>query len=159
MLPLTGSSARMNVHKRRCFSGETRMAATRKNGSIFFLPLALLACSGGGTIGDRGPDGRPGSTTGTTGAGGSGPITMTPDGGPGAPTSFATSRALRLSNAQWENTVQDLFRLSQPLGLSSAFVADPQIGTFDTYGGVLVVDANRFVDYQTAAETVAKTVA
>ena len=66
---------------------------------------------------------------------------------------------MRLSNAQWENTVQDLFRLPAPLGLSASFVADPLIGAFDTYGGVLVVDANRFQDYQTAAETVAQKVA
>src|SRR5262249_30410472 len=118
----------------------------------------LFACSGVGSIGDRGSGGQPGSTTGTTGAGGSGP-SMMPDGGGPMTTGLAASRALRLSNTQWESTIQDLFHLSQPLGLSNAFVADPQIGSFDTYGGVLVVDANRFEDYQTAAEAVAKTVA
>jgi hypothetical protein len=63
---------------------------------------------------------------------------------------------MRLSNVQWENTIQDLFRLSAPLGLSAAFVSDPAIGAFDTYGATLVVDSNRFTDYQTAAEAVAK---
>jgi len=79
---------------------------------------------------------------------------------PGAPGSLsATSRAMRLSNAQWEATIQDLFRLPAPLGLSSSFVADPGLGAFDTYGGQLLVDSNRWQDYETAAEAVAKQVA
>ncbi len=77
--------------------------------------------------------------------------------GPG--TVPATSRAIRLSNSQWEATVQALFRLPAPLGLSSSFVADPSLGAFDTYGGQLLVDANRWQDYQTAAETLAKKLA
>jgi hypothetical protein len=123
------------------------------------LAALLVACSGGGTIGNPGPGDRPGSTTGAGGAGGSGGGTMMPDAATGMPTGPVTSRAMRLSNAQWERTVQDLFRLSQPLGLSASFVSDPQIGAFDTYGGALVVDSNRFSDYQAAAETVAKKVA
>src|SRR5258708_39614805 len=79
------------------------------------LPLFVAACSGGigsapGTTGS-GPTGGPGPTTGTTGAGGSGPGTMA-DGGPGMPPGpgslAASSRAMRLSNVQWERTVQDL---------------------------------------------------
>ncbi|HEV3025539.1 MAG TPA: DUF1592 domain-containing protein, partial [Pirellulales bacterium] len=98
-----------------------------------------------------------GGSAATSGAGtgpGSGTVTAT---GPNSP--VQTSRAMRLSNAQWENTIQDLFRLAAPLGLSAAFVTDPSIGAFDTYGATFVVDANRFTDYQTAAEAAAKTVA
>jgi hypothetical protein len=111
--------------------------------------LGLIACGDGGSRPDdaHGAGGGPG-TAGTM-----------PDAGAGMPMGPATSRAMRLSNAQWESTVQALFRLSQPLGVAASFVSDPQVGTFDTYGGALVVDSNRFEDYQTAAEIVAKRVA
>lgn len=125
------------------------------------VSLALLACNsvggGGAAPGGAGPGlGQAGPSAGSGGTT-QPPATMGMP--PAAGVLAPTSRAMRLSNAQWENTVQDLFRLPAPLGLSASFVADPLIGAFDTYGGVLVVDANRFQDYQTAAETVAQKVA
>jgi hypothetical protein len=55
--------------------------------------------------------------------------------------------------------VRDALRLDEALGLSSAFVAEPLRGTFDTNGSVLSVSADLFRDYQTAAEAVAARVA
>jgi hypothetical protein len=69
------------------------------------------------------------------------------------------SRMVRLNNQQWENTVQDLLHLPAPLGLSKAFVAAPLVTAFDTNGAVLTVDPNNRLDFQTAAEAVAKQVA
>src|SRR5258705_243489 len=49
---------------------------------------------------------------------------------PGEPASI-TDRFPRLSHAQWEATVQDLFHLPAPSGLSTTFQPDPQLGRFD----------------------------
>jgi hypothetical protein len=70
-----------------------------------------------------------------------------------------SSRMVRLTNQQWENTVTDLLRLAAPLGLSKSFVAAPLLTAFDTNGGVLAVDSNNREDFQTAAEAIAKQVA
>src|SRR5687767_10359127 len=48
-----------------------------------------------------------------------------------------TSRFVRLSHRQWENTVRDALYLPEALGLSRAFVAEPLRGTFDTNGSIL----------------------
>jgi len=98
--------------------------------------------TGGGTTG--------GVTTGT-GTGGPGPGFM----GPVVTKPSATSRFVRLNHEQWENTVRDILKLAAPLGLSSAFVAEPLRSTFDTNGTLLSVGADLWDDYQTAAETVA----
>ena len=87
-----------------------------------------------------------GGTTGGPGPGFMGPITTKPS---------ATSRFVRLNHEQWENTVRDVLKLAAPLGLSSAFVAEPLRSTFDTNGTLLSVGADLWDDYQTAAETVA----
>jgi Protein of unknown function (DUF1592)/Protein of unknown function (DUF1588)/Protein of unknown function (DUF1595)/Protein of unknown function (DUF1587)/Protein of unknown function (DUF1585) len=120
------------------------------------LPLLVAACTS--SVGSPGA-----ASGGSAAASGGGGGTTSVDPAAGAPSGpgalSATSRAMRLSNAQWEATIQDLFRLPAPLGLSSSFVADPSLGAFDTYGGQLLVDSNRWQDYQTAAETVAKQVA
>jgi hypothetical protein len=71
----------------------------------------------------------------------------------------ASSRFVRLSHRQWENSVRDALRLPSPLGLSSAFVAEPLRGTFDTNGSILSVSSDLFGDYQTAAEALANKVA
>jgi hypothetical protein len=71
----------------------------------------------------------------------------------------ASSRFVRLSHRQWENTVRDALRLSALPGLSSAFVAEPLRGTFDTNGSILSVSPDLFGDYQTAAEALAAKVA
>ncbi len=67
-----------------------------------------------------------------------------------------SSRFPRLSHAQWENTVQDLFFLDAPTGLSSAFAPDPLGGkSFDTNQSALAVTPTLWADYQNAAESIA----
>lgn len=67
-----------------------------------------------------------------------------------------SSRAPRLSHAQWENTVVDLFSLPSPTGLSTSFAPDPLGGkAFDNNEASLSVSSNLWADYQTAAEEVA----
>ncbi len=70
-----------------------------------------------------------------------------------------SSRFMRLNHPQWENTVRDALKLTAPLGLSKAFVAEPLRSTFDTNGTVLSVSADTFRDYQNAAESLARTFA
>jgi hypothetical protein len=115
----------------------------------------MMACSGAIS---GGPTGGPG-----TGGDGSNPPLppLPPDDlkGPIISNPVAGSRMVRLNNQQWENTVQDLLHLPAPLGLSRAFVAAPLVTAFDTNGSVLTVDANNRLDFQTAAEAVAKQVA
>src|SRR5262249_41242104 len=65
----------------------------------------------------------------------------------------------RLSHAQWETTVQDLFQLPAPTGLSESFQPDPPLGRFDNNIARLGVTAGLWRDYQRAAETVAEMVA
>lgn len=71
----------------------------------------------------------------------------------------ATTRFMRLNHKQWENTVRDALKLSAVTGLSNAFVAEPLRSSFDTNGAVLSVSADTFQDYQSAAESLANTVA
>jgi hypothetical protein len=70
-----------------------------------------------------------------------------------------SSRFIRLNHQEWENTVQDLLALDKPSGLSSGFVAEPVVGTFDNNGSLLRVSADLWSDYQRAAEALANTVA
>ncbi len=67
----------------------------------------------------------------------------------------AADRFPRLTHAQWENTVQDLFQLSEPSGLSAAFTPDPQLGRFDNNIARLSTSSGLWRDYQTAAEAIA----
>lgn len=69
--------------------------------------------------------------------------------------------AVRLTHAQWENTVRDLLRLPAAPGLSVSFVADPAppAGQFGRDGGSLVVTNALWQDYQRAAEALADLVA
>jgi len=78
----------------------------------------------------------------------------------GAPAALPqTSRYPRLSHVQWENTVQDLFFLPAPTGLSKLFIGDPISGGFDNNSEALKIGATLWTDYQRAAETVAELVA
>ncbi len=105
---------------------------------------ALAACTG--TIGDNpGPgsdnDDADGSCVGCTESG----IQI-----------VASSRFPRLSHAQWENTIVDLFDLAAPTGLSASFASDPLGGkSFDNNEASLSVSSTLWADYQTAAEEVA----
>lgn len=77
-------------------------------------------------------------------------------GGGGQVEHLITSRFPRLSHPQWENTVQDLFRLSEPPGLAQSFDADPPLGRFDNNTARLTMTAGLWQDYQRAAETMAE---
>ncbi len=62
----------------------------------------------------------------------------------------------RLSHAQWERTIQDLFHLDAPTGLSSSFTQDPLGGkAFDNNESSLQVTPGLWADYQRAAEEIA----
>jgi hypothetical protein len=67
-------------------------------------------------------------------------------------------RFARLTHAQWENTVQDLFRLPAPTGHSSLFQPDPPLGRFDNNIARLTVTASHWLGYQRAAELAAEDV-
>jgi hypothetical protein len=79
----------------------------------------------------------------------------TAGGGTEQVTHLVTIRFPRLSHPQWENTVQDLFRLPEPPGLATAFDADPPLGRFDNNTARLKMNAGLWQDYQRAAETMA----
>lgn len=117
---------------------------TRARGCLFaaaggLLIAAVPACSG--TLGD--PYG--------TGDGGSGTGVEDP-----ANEVAARLRFPRLSHAQWERTVADLFLLDAETGLSASFTPDPLGGkAFDNNESSLQVTPNLWADYQRAAEEVA----
>lgn len=68
--------------------------------------------------------------------------------------SGTSTRFPRLSHAQWENTVVDLFHLDGPTGLANAFAPDPS-SRFDTNTDLRKIGPTQWTDYQTAAETLA----
>lgn len=69
----------------------------------------------------------------------------------------ASTRAARLSHAEYENTLRDLLGQAQPLGITSTFVGDATSTTFTNNGGELLVTSDLWADYQRAAEDVART--
>jgi hypothetical protein len=146
------------------------------NARLLWLGIAVVSgVSCTGSIGEpderaqRGPGNSGPSTSGGAGSSGSTspgapwvPGMRPPPGtftGPIVSEPGPASRFVRLSHRQWENTVRDALRLAEPLGLSSAFVAEPLRGTFDTNGSILSVSPDLFRDYQTAAEAIAARVA
>jgi len=69
------------------------------------------------------------------------------------------SRFLRLTNSQWENSVHDILKLTQPTGQSEQFLhAVAGTTDFDNNERVVVVDNGNWADFQSAAEAVAATV-
>lgn len=66
-------------------------------------------------------------------------------------------RLYRLTHEQWENTVQDLFGLPEPTGLSELLRDDPQVGgfLFDNDATSLVVDEALWTGYRIAAGQIA----
>jgi len=67
----------------------------------------------------------------------------------------AADRFPRLTHAQWEATVQDLFHLPEPSGLPASFTPDPQLGRFDNNIARLTTSSGLWRDYQNAAEAIA----
>ena len=127
--------------------------------------LLLLggACTGaiGGASGGPGTDpGQPpgGMTVNPPGGGGSGGVYIPPPPAENAPTTgnFASapgpsSRFVRLSHRQWENTVVDLFKGTAPAGMSRDFLSEPIRSSFNNNGSVLDVSTALWQDYQDAA--------
>lgn len=70
------------------------------------------------------------------------------------------TRLFRLTHAQWENTVRDLFRRDAPLGLADAFRVDAKSGPyeFDNPATTLEVDGPLWAQYQAAAVAAAATI-
>ncbi|MEM7155821.1 MAG: DUF1592 domain-containing protein [Myxococcota bacterium] len=82
-----------------------------------------------------------------------------PDGlGPEEELPVPTTRFFRLTHVQWENTVQDLFDLDEPSGLSADFRADAREGgfLFDNNATSLEVDEALWSGYQRAAVDMAE---
>ena len=67
-----------------------------------------------------------------------------------------STRFPKLSNRQWENSVTDLLRLSQPSGLSEQLVAEPKDVAYASMAASLTVGGDGWARYQTAAETLAE---
>ena len=78
---------------------------------------------------------------------------------PGDPLPVASSAYPRLSHPQWENTVRNLFEMSEGPDLTGSFSSDPSGTThFDNDTTVLQVTPNHWQDYQRGAELVAQQV-
>jgi hypothetical protein len=92
-------------------------------------------------------------TAGASGVGGA------PDDSSGTPQIELTGspnyyRLVRLTNAQWAQSVQDILGLPEPSGLEASFQS-PVAGATDFTNNELVLDVNQrsWADFQTAAET------
>ena len=67
-------------------------------------------------------------------------------------------RFRRLTHAQWESTVRDLFRMDAAPGLASSFNSDPAIGELEEDVRRLSVTSGLWRDYQRGAEAIAEQV-
>jgi hypothetical protein len=75
--------------------------------------------------------------------------------GPIASAPGPSSRLLRLSHQQWDNTVRDLFRLTASPALSKQFINEGLRADFDNQGGDMEVSAQLWFDYNKAATALA----
>jgi hypothetical protein len=104
------------------------------------------------------------TNTATAGASGAAGATSSDDGG-AAPLGIELNgspqyyRVVRLTNAQWAQSVQDILGLSEPSGLEATF-QNPVAGTTDFTNNELLLDVNQrsWADFQAAAETLAEQV-
>jgi len=103
---------------------------------------------GSGGLGGAGDSGGMGGAAGTGGAAVELGISLN-----GSP---QYHRFIRLTNAQWARSVQDILNLPEPSGLESAFVSEVA-GTTDFTNNELVLDIDQrsWSDYQAASETLA----
>ena len=129
--------------------------------SSLLIGVAMLAgCTGnieGNGAATGGSAGLPSGAAGTTGAGAATGVVeqgnTSPDG-----VGWAT-RFPKLSNAQWEASVVDLFYLAEPTGLSQTFTPERADGGYDNQAAATqTVSGDAWVRYQQAAEEVAKRV-
>jgi hypothetical protein len=121
--------------------------------------------AGGGGGGNNPPGNNPPGTTppppGSTMVvppGGSQPVAIPPDQPADAPVAGAfasapgpSSRFVRLSHLQWENTVSDLFRATTRVGISRDFLSEPIRSSFNNNGSIVQVGSELWLDYQKAA--------
>lgn len=120
--------------------------------------------SGGTGSGGSKPGGTAGGSTGSGSggsmSGGSGGNTASGD-APGLLLDGAPvfSRYVRLTHAQWENSVRDLLQLSGLPGLSGTFTSDPPGSTFTNNERRLFMTSGLWSDYESAAEALSQQVA
>ena len=156
------------------FRSGPAVAPMRRLGMVTAVVGLLSACtgnigSGGNPGGDRpgvGQSGENGSMGGRPNGGGSSnggevvvpppPPENAPVTGPFASAPAPSSRLVRLSHQQWENTVTDLFGMDEPSGLSREFLSEPIRSTFDNNGSILQVTTDLWQDYQKAAEALGR---
>ncbi len=123
------------------------------------LLAPLAACtasvSGPNEGSGNGPNGGPMGNSGGPGIGSGG---STSSGGPGRismPGTPIYTRFLRLTNSQWENSVRDLLKLSEPTGQSQQFLhAVSGTTDFDNNERVVIVNNDNWSDFQLASEKV-----
>ena len=135
-------------------------------GFVGALASACLSAACSGDIDGRGGPGSgaigPGGGVAGSGApggaiGGAGPGGAIPGQGSAEERPAPTTRAARLTHAQWENSVRDLFHLAGDAAFSSLLRSDPvQSGfAFDNNSLTLEVDEALWSGYQRAAAEVA----
>jgi hypothetical protein len=169
--PLTGRGSDAAPKTRR------RFGLAFADAAVALFAAALLSACSGATGGSPAPGGLGGMEAGAVdgsaaGAGGNdaglggtgGQDTGGPDGsgtgGSGAGIDLRSSpqyyRFIRLTNAQWASSVQDILRLPAPSGLESGFET-PVAGTTDFSNNELVLDVSQrsWSDFQSASETLA----
>jgi hypothetical protein len=125
------------------------------------------AGTGGGSSGATGKGGGAGTGAAATGGGGGTAGIGGTSGGGGGPAGYNIaldgvpihSHFVRLTHQQWENSVRDLLKLTATPGLSGMFTSDPPEGTFSNNERALYVTSNLRLDYERAAEDLAKRVA
>ncbi len=124
-------------------------AQTVRTAAAAIALWSLAACSG--RIGDGHS-----AQTGAGGSSGGGSGGTATAGGINLSGSPQYYRLVRLTNAQWGQTVQSVLNLAAPSGLDQS-LQDPVSGTTDFTNNELVLDVNQesWADFQTAAETLA----
>ena len=141
-----------------------------QNFALTLAPLlvAVAACTVSGAAGDGKVNGNSngaggGPNNGNNGAAGglsTGPGQAGQPSATGGPLAMSGmpiySRFLRLTNSQWENSVHDVLKLSEPTGQSGLFLhAVSGTTDFDNNERVVMVNNANWSDFQTAAEAVA----
>ena len=136
------------------------MRASPGKGSLILAVgiLLLTGCTAvigdpGAEPGERGPDGETSIPSAPPPGGCRGEECLTVEEVPAPGPRFR-----RLTHAQWENTVRDLFRMDAAPGLASDFDPDPAIGELEEDVRRLSVPAGLWRDYQRGAETIAQQV-
>jgi hypothetical protein len=114
----------------------------------------------GASQGDGDGDGDTANSGGQTGDGdGDGPPPVELPGGVVLDGNPEYYRVIRLTHAQWQNSVKDLLQLSDATGLVDAFFPDPSSGKFTNNERDLFIAEELQSDYYNAAAALAETIA